>query len=182
MKQFIPSIFKASPLTVLFFLGVFAISCNEKSSSAKTDTIVEVDISQKSEENNDKEFLAVMQKHLDAVSNRDLGALRETMAPNGQMQLILPGSEIIDGVEGFMNYHKEWFAAPDWTFETKILNTEIGQDLGMAITEIIYREPLRDGAPYFNRMIVSYDLKKIDDKWYIIKDHASSIEKSTDTK
>ncbi|KJJ39513.1 hypothetical protein [Aequorivita vladivostokensis] len=113
MKQFIPSIFKASPLTVLFFLGVFAISCNEKSSSAKTDTIVEVDISQKSEENNDKEFLAVMQKHLDAVSNRDLGALRETMAPNGQMQLILPGSEIIDGVEGFMNYHKEWFAAPD---------------------------------------------------------------------
>jgi len=29
-------------------------------------------------------------------------------------------------------------------------------------------------------MIVSYDLKKIDDKWYIIKDHATSVEKSTD--
>ncbi|CAM3505587.1 YybH family protein [Aequorivita lipolytica] len=123
-----------------------------------------------------------MQKHLDAVSNRDLVSLKETMAPNGQMQLILPKTEIIKGVDGFMDYHKEWFAAPDWTFETKILNTEIGQDVGMAIIEIIYREPLRDGKPYFNRMIVSYDLKKIEGKWYVIKDHASSIEKSTGTK
>ncbi len=46
----------------------------------------------------------------------------------------------------------------------------------MAVTEIVYREPEREGKPYFNRMIVSYDLEKIDGKWYIIKDHASSIE------
>jgi len=29
-------------------------------------------------------------------------------------------------------------------------------------------------------MIVSYGLEKIGDTWYIIQDHASSIEKSTD--
>ncbi len=119
---------------------------------------------------------------MDAVTNRDLVSLKETMAPNGQMQLILPKTEIIDGVEGFMEYHKEWFKDPDWTFETKILNIEIGQDVGMAITEIVYRVPNRKPEAYFNRMIVSYDLMKIDGNWYIIKDHASSIEKSTDTK
>ena len=129
---------------------------------------------------NEEMFVATMQKHLDAVSNKDLVALKETMAPNGQMTLLLPASEKIDSVSGFMDYHEEWFKHPNWTFETKILETEIGQDLGIAIIEIIYREPERDGVPYFNRMFVSYALKKFDNQWSIIKDHASSIEKSTD--
>ena len=36
---------------------------------------------------------------------------------------------------------------------------------------------VRNGKPYFKRMIISYLLEKIDKKWYIIKDHASSTEK-----
>tara|TARA_R110002073_G_scaffold57778_4_gene146683 strand:+ start:89657 stop:90028 length:372 start_codon:yes stop_codon:yes gene_type:complete len=123
-----------------------------------------------------------MEKHLDAVTNRDLETLRSTMSPNGNMQLILPSTEIINKVDGFMKYHEDWFSDPSWTFETKILNTEIGEFMGMAIVEIVYREPDRDGGPYFNRMIVSYDLQKIKGQWYIIKDHASSVEKSTDKK
>lgn len=117
-----------------------------------------------------------MQKHLDAVTNRDIETLKSTMSPEGEMQLILPGSEIIYSVDGFMDYHEEWFSDSTWTFETKILNTRMGDKMGMAVTEIVYRETEREGKPYFNRMIVSYDLEKIDGKWYIIKDHASSIE------
>ncbi len=79
-----------------------------------------------------------------------------------------------------MYYHEPWFQDSTWTFETKILNTVIGERLGMAITEVLYQEPERDGKPYFNRMVVSYDLEKIADQWYVIKDHASSVEKSTD--
>ncbi len=128
------------------------------------------------------QFINTMEKHLNAVTNRDLKSLKSTLSPNGEMQLILPQTEIINSVDGFMDYHKKWFDAPDWTFETKILNTKIKSDFGMAIVEIMYREPNRDGKPYFNRMTVSYDLEKIDEHWYVIKDHASSVEKSTDTK
>lgn len=128
----------------------------------------------------DQEFTRTMEKHLNAVTNRDIETLSSTMSPNGGMQLILPGSEIIYSLEGFLDYHREWFRDTSWTFETKILNTKIGDRMGMAVTEVVYREPEREGKPYFNRMIVSYDLEKIEGKWYIIKDHASSIEKSTD--
>lgn len=160
-----------------FFVGILCIgfiTCNPKDENktmvpAQNDTVA-----------NEVAFLATMQTHLDAVTNRDLETLRSTLSPKGNMQLILPGTEIIDKVDGFMDYHKEWFAAPDWTFETKILNTEVGETMGMAITEVVYREPERDGKPYFNRMIVSYDLQKIEGNWYVVKDHASSIEKSTD--
>lgn len=131
-------------------------------------------------ESYEKTFISTMKKHLNAVSQRDLDALRSTLSPTGEMQLILPQTEIINTVEAFMNYHKEWFAAPNWTFETKILNTKIYSDFGMAIVEIVYKEPLRDGKPYFNRMIVSYNLEKHNHHWYVIKDHASSVQKSTD--
>lgn len=128
-----------------------------------------------------EKVLHLMQKHLAAVSNKDLNALAETLPPDGQMQLILPGSEIKDSVAGFLQFHADWFNSPNWTFETEILNATVGQQLAMVVVQIIYREPLRDGKPYFNRMTVSYDLQKTDGNWYVIKDHASSVEKSTDT-
>ena len=94
------------------------------------------------------------------------------------MQLILPSTEIIPTVEKFLAFHEEWFQDTIWSFETKILNTEIGDRIGMAVTEVIYREPERNGKPYFNRQIVSYTLEKIKDKWYVIKDHCTSVEKT----
>lgn len=165
-----------------FFISFFIISvfsCAEQK---------EKEVNEITEENtfitaeNDAEAaLEMMQTHLDAVSGRDLETLATTMSPKGNMQLILPGVEITDGVEGFMEYHREWFALHDWTFETNILNMEVGPQFGMAVVEVVYREPLRDGKPYFNRMIVSYVVHKMDGQWYVVKDHASSVEKSTDT-
>lgn len=154
----------------LLLLTLISLTCFAN----KTDQDILDDIS------NEKSFITTMKKHLDAVTNRDLITLRSTLSPNGEMQLILPQTEIMKSVDAFMDYHKEWFATPDWTFETKIVSTHVKSDLGMAIVEIVYREPMRDGKPYFNRMTVSYVLEKISGKWYVIKDHASSVQKSTD--
>ena len=120
---------------------------------------------------NDKLFISTMEKHLAAVSNKDISSLKSTLSPLGNMQLILPNTEITNTVEEFIKFH-------EWTFETKIVNTEIGEDIGLAVTEIIYKEPERNGKPYFNRMHVSYGLKIINGIWYVITDHASSVEKS----
>ncbi|MAT90586.1 MAG: hypothetical protein CMC35_07825 [Flavobacteriaceae bacterium] len=155
---------------LVFFILLTATACQETTETTSP-----------TPQNTEREdMLTVMQAHLDAVAQRDLTTLKNTLAPDGTMQLILPQTEIIYGVDGFMDYHREWFKDSTWTFETKILNSEVSDNLGMAITEIIYREPERDGVPYFNRMIVSYDLRKMKDNWYVIKDHASSVEKSTD--
>ena len=124
--------------------------------------------------------IRVMEQHLLAVSQKDLPALAKTLDPDGHMQLILPQSEIREGTAAFLTFHEQWFATGDWTFETRILNHELGRDLAMVVVEIVYREPERDGQPYFNRMIVSYDLIHKGGQWYVIKDHASSVEKSTD--
>lgn len=126
----------------------------------------------------DAAFRAALQKHLDAVSNKDLPALESTLSPAGDMQLILPDREITHTVDDFLSMHREWFQDTSWSFETKILNVEIGRTIGTATTEIVYREPERNGKPYFNRLAVSYTLRKMDGAWYVIKDHACSLEKS----
>lgn len=132
--------------------------------------------------NNEAAFKEAMQRHLEAVASRDLKNLAATLSSDGKMQLILPGSEIMETTDEFLKYHQEWFRDTTWTFEPKILNVRVGDRVGMAVTEVIYREPERDGKPYFNRMIVSYTLEKQEGKWYVVKDHASSVEKSTDEK
>lgn len=157
----------------LLLLVVFFFSCKEE--ALKPQAVVQNKILNK------EMVIGVMQKHLDAISNRDLETLEGTLSPEGTMQLILPGTEIIEKASGFMDYHREWFKTTNWTIDSKILNSEVGESMAMAVVESMYKEPERDGKPYFNRMHVSYVLKKIDGKWYVIKDHMASVQKSTDT-
>lgn len=145
------------------------------------------DIKQKDIENNkiskiknEELFKSALDKHLIAVAEKDYVTLESTMSPKGNMELIQPSSEIVYGVEGFMKFHQEWFEVPNWTVKTKILSANIGDNIGVATTEFLYEEPERNGKPYFNRLIVSYTLEKINNDWYFIKDHASSIEKTKD--
>lgn len=138
----------------------------------------EVQGNEVSKEQNEEVFKSVLLKHLNAVATKDLQTLKSTMSPKGTMELIQPSAEIVYSVDGFMKFHEEWFQVPNWSVHTKILSTNIGDRIGVATTEFLYKEPERNGKPYFNRLIVSYTLEKVDGNWYIIKDHASSIEKT----
>lgn len=112
---------KAIYLILFITSGNIVLSCN-----GKEDTRIEVNDQSK----NEHEFVRIMQKHLNAVTNRDISTLESTLSPRGEMQLILPETEIINSVDGFVEYHKEWFRDTSWTFETKLLNTKIGDKLG----------------------------------------------------
>ena len=71
-----------------------------------------------------------LERHLNAVSNKDIQTLGSTLHPDGKMMLILPGSETTYTVDEFLSFHTEWFADPTWTFDTQVLETEIGSILG----------------------------------------------------
>ncbi|MDB4292742.1 nuclear transport factor 2 family protein [Maribacter sp.] len=166
---------KISLLLVCFFSVAGTSSCKNEPEK-KLEAVVQ------NKTGNKELMLAAMQTHLDAISNRDLKILESTLSPEGTMQLILPGTDIIENTAGFMDYHREWFKSAGWTIDSKILNSEAGETMAMVIVESLYQEAERDGQPYFNKMIVSYALKKINKKWYVIKDHMASVQKSTDQK
>lgn len=127
-----------------------------------------------------KELNQAIQTHIDAITNKDLAALKSTLSPNGKMMLMLPRTDLLTSTENYIELHSKWLSNPNWSYEAKILSTEVGPKLGFAVAQVTYREPERDGEPYFNRMLISYTLEKFENKWYIISHHTSSSEKSTD--
>ncbi len=152
-------------IIVLLFILIGACCQNKKEA-------IEVNKKQ-----NEEEFTSVILKHFSAVENKDLEALKLTMSPKGNMELIQPGIEIINSVDGFLEFHKNFFSIPNWTIKFKLISKNVGTRIGVVTSEVIYKEPERNGKPYSNKLVVTYTLEKIENVWYIIKDHASSIEK-----
>jgi len=161
---------KQHKLVLLSLLIIGISSCDIKQKDGKKNEMSKI--------KNEELFKSVLNKHLTAVSKKDYGTLKSTMSPKGNMELIQPNSEVVYDVKGFMDFHQEWFDVPNWTVKTKVLSTDIGDKIGVATTEFFYEETERNGKPYFNRLIVSYTLEKINNNWYFIKDHASSIDKT----
>ncbi len=159
-------------VSVLFLL-VIAVACN----TPENPGAIVAD-----QEQNELMCKKTLEKLLSAVEDKNLDALKATMSPTGKMQLILPDSKIRNTVEAFVSLHEEWFKDTSWTMETKILNMRVGDRVGTATTEAMYKEPIRDGKPYFNHMIVSYVLEKTDGQWYVVKDHACSIDGTKNSK
>ena len=161
---------------LLAFLSIFmafeACTSADKEMTAAEKTAIQSE--------NKAAFDTALTTHLAAVSAKDLVALEKTLSPSGNMMLVLPQSEILTKSSQFLDFHKEWFKGEDWTFETKIISSDVSEDMGFALVESMYRETERDGKPYYNKMAITYTQKKIDGKWYVVKDHACSLEKSTD--
>ncbi len=158
--------------SILFLLLILVlVSCDTKNEKQNN-----VNVDQKSE----NEALGALQTLLKSIENRDLESLKTTMSPTGEMELIIPGRAITYTADEFVELHKNWFKDTIWTVKTNILDIKVDHNLGYATTDAMYKEPERDGKPYFNHLIVSYVLEKINDKWYVVKDHACSLKKSTD--
>ncbi len=128
----------------------------------------------------ERNFRSALQRHLAAVENKSLEALKSTLSPTGAMELLLEGRERSLTVKEFMDFHVAWFATSGWQFTAGILDAQVGDRLGTATVEAVYREDERDGKPYFNRMYITYALELQGGKWYVIRDHAVSRVKSTD--
>lgn len=161
---------KKSIFALIVFLFLFA--CEQEPASQ-----TEQNSSQEALEQSFKESLL---RHLQAVSNRDIETLKATLSPDGNMHFIFPGTEMITTAEDFAENQKMFFSDTTWTFESKIVYQNVGNKIGYAIVNAMYKEPERNGKPYFNNMLITYVLERNNGNWFVIHDQPTSIKKSTD--
>lgn len=126
----------------------------------------------------DAAFRVALEQHLEAVTTKNFAALKETVPASGELIWILPNGASFNKAEDFLQNHQTWLQEPQWTMTTRIIQADWGSDYGTATVEADLREPERNGKPYFHRMFITYALKKMDGKWLVVMDHASTIEKS----
>lgn len=134
-----------------------------------------------SEEKNTEEFREALQKHLNAITNKDIEVVKSTLPnPDEKMYLILPDGTRMNTAKEFIDMHAEWFkdTISKWKLTFNIKNVHTNKEMGFAIVDALLKEPNRNGKPYFHKMHVSYVLEKKDNKWLLVKDHASTLEKS----
>lgn len=121
----------------------------------------------------------VLDKLLRSLESKDITSLKETMSSSGDMELVLTNGEIMSGVAEFVDFHEGWFRDTTWSMRHEIVDFQLYENVATATVKAYYSEPDRDGAPYFHNMVVSYVLHKFEDgKWAVIKDQATSFDKS----
>ncbi|HHL32109.1 MAG TPA: hypothetical protein ENJ41_05940 [Oceanospirillales bacterium] len=123
-------------------------------------------------------FEQAIQKHLDSITSKNIKQMKQTVAESGEFYLTLPNGQITTTIKEFIDGQTAWFNSQGWRFSTEIIKQEHGPQYGYALVIANYHEADRGGKPYHHKMFISYDLKNTNGLWLIVKDHASTIEKS----
>jgi ketosteroid isomerase-like protein len=118
-----------------------------------------------------------MEIHLSSIVKKDIELMKTTLPQSGDLYLTLPDGSMTTTVKEFVDGQGSWFKTDGWSFVNKIIKHEHGKQFGYVLVIADYKENDRGGKPYHHQMFVSYDLKKNNDKWIVVKDHASTIKK-----
>ena len=109
-------------------------------------------------------FRETLQRHLEAIQNRDLPALADTLAES-VLILITAEGKLLRSAEAFLDAHRAWFAIGGWKlFVTPVEITE-GADMGYAVLHLLYCEnELRQQSH------LTLVFARRDDKWQMVLD------------
>ena len=84
-------------------------------------------------------FRETLQRHLEAIQNRDLPALADTVAES-VLVLITAEGKLLRSSSEFLDAHRAWFEMQHWKlFVTPVEITE-GADMGYAVLHLLYCE------------------------------------------
>lgn len=122
-------------------------------------------------------FIDTMEIHLSSIVKKDIELMKKTIPLEGDLYLTLPDGSMTSTVKEFVDGQGSWFKSEGWSFANKIIKHEHGKQFGYVLVIADYKEADRKGKPYHHQMFVSYDLKKVKGKWFVVKDHASTIKK-----
>lgn len=116
------------------------------------------------------DFVQTLQKHLDAVANRDLDALLATVSQKPGLTLVMPNGKIIAGFVAYRDFHQTWFADPDWTFSPKVESTLLTPELCHAAIAVEYKDLDREGNPYEQKLYLSLLFRLEQGHWLLVHD------------
>lgn len=115
-------------------------------------------------------FRETLQRHLEAIQNRDLRALADTVAES-VLVLITAEGRLLRSAQQFLDAHRAWFALENWKlFVTPVEITE-GPDMGYAVVHLLYCEnELRQQSH------LTLVFARRDDRWQMVLDQNTPLQ------
>lgn len=114
-------------------------------------------------------FRETLQRHLEAIQNRDLDALADTVA-DGAIVLIMADGKLVRSAEQFLEAHRAWFAMEGWQLFVTPVEINEGSDLAFAALHLLYVE--KDLRQQSHLTLV---FARRDGRWVMILDQNTPI-------
>ncbi|HAV11373.1 MAG TPA: nuclear transport factor 2 family protein [Candidatus Moranbacteria bacterium] len=119
------------------------------------------------------DFYSALQKHFDAITNRDLNAFKSHLTQNETLYTIVQNGHAFTTPEETIAIHKEWFKDPNWIWEGFVVHKVVGEDMAMALVKYDYRAKAED-KPFSTWLTYVFQLE--DNEWRIIHDHNTALD------
>jgi len=114
-------------------------------------------------------FRSALERHLQAIVDKDIKAFSEFLHPKHESVLILPKGVMVKGYDDILQWHTDWFNDPDWHMEINIMDAFCVEDMGYSLMSITYNDLDKDKVHYMMLYLLSIVLVKIDGKWILAR-------------
>jgi uncharacterized protein (TIGR02246 family) len=114
------------------------------------------------------DFPQALKQHLATIEARDLAAYLATVSDD--VSLILPNGRLLQGRDAIGDFHREWFADPDWSWQLTPEHTATANSTATAIFTVDYHDRDQHGEPYTTRYLMSLTFANTDNGWLLLHD------------
>jgi hypothetical protein len=119
------------------------------------------------------DFDVALQKHFDAIKNRDLNAFKSHLTQDKTLYTIVQNGHAFTTPEETIAIHEEWFKNPDWLWEGSVVHKVVGEDMAMALIKYDYRSK-PENPPFTTWLVYVFQLQ--DGDWKIIHDQNTALD------
>ena len=117
-------------------------------------------------------FDAALKAHFEAIQNRDIEAYTKTITADPNLPLIFPEGTMLMTRAEVIDFHKTWFADPNWVYEPKVIGTLVSGNAAVATIRYAYRDN-PDGPPRSAFLGLVFELQN--GEWRLIHDQNTRI-------
>lgn len=121
-------------------------------------------------------FQQTLERHLQAVQDRDLDAFLSTVAQDGSLTMILPNGSLLDDYAEIVELHEEWFADPEWQLTTELVTEHETSAMGVALLLVTYQDVDEAGEPIQFQYFLSLTFAKRAEEWLLIHDQNTVLD------
>jgi uncharacterized protein (TIGR02246 family) len=109
-------------------------------------------------------------QHLAAVTGRDLDVYLSTIHPD--ITVVIPNGDRLRGAIEVAEFHREWFADRDWTYEVEHVDTVTTPVTATRFVNVTYRD---SPGQQPRRFIMGLTFVRYDGRWLLIHDQCTPL-------
>ena len=119
------------------------------------------------------DFDDALQRHFDAIANRDIDAFTSHLTRGEKLYTIVQNGHAFTTPAEAIAIHEEWFRDPDWIWDGSLVHKVVGEDMAMALVRYTYR-PNADSEPLTTWLVYVFELQ--DNEWRIVHDQNTALD------